>query len=149
MTISAFGVEHSDEIAKKAPKTFDTSRGEDPKGYRQGVGNQLNPRSGVYHKKGSLGRRAGRVAGYGAGAGAAGAALGAAAGALAGKSAGISGQTARLAASVGGGAGAASGRLKALNVNREKGDTAAYRRGGKKKGKKSAGKSYHSKWEVY
>ncbi len=149
MTISAFGVEHGDEIAKKAPKKFNTSTGKDPKGYRQGVGNQLNPRSGVYHKKGSLGRRTGRVAGYGAGFGSAGAAVGAAAGALAGKSAGISGETARLGAAIGGGAGASVGRLKALNVNREKSDTAAYRRGGKKKGKKSAGKSYHTKWEVY
>ena len=149
MTISAFGVEHGDSISKKAPKTFDTSPGKDPKGYRQGVGNQLNPRSGVYHKKGSLGRRAGRIAGYGAGAGAAGAALGAAAGAIAGKHAGISGETARLGGLIGGGAGAGMGRLKAQNVNREKGDTAAYRRSGKKKGKKSAGKSYHSKWEVY
>ena len=163
--ISAFGVDHGGHISKAQPKeNFKPKNPDAPKGYRRAVGNKkINPRSNVYHKKGSLGRRVGRglvgqyagsAAGGAAGAGV-GAGLGAAGGAYLGKITGAgASHGAKAGALVGAGQGAygggilggSLGAVKARNVNRAKGDTVAYH---KKTGKKSSGKSYLHGLEKY
>jgi len=166
MTVSAFGVEHGVSIAKRAPKTFDTSPGVDPEGYRQSVGSQLNPRSAKFHREGSLGRRSKRIAretakgtaraglkGAGIGAGV-GAGLGAASGAYLGKVTRTgAAQTAKWGAAIGalrgagagggigGGIGSNKGMRQGRNQNIKAGDTASYRRGGKNKSEKSKGQN--------
>jgi len=176
MAISAFGVEHGEEFSKSAPSRFNTSPGNDPKGYRQAVGNQLNARSGKFHREGSLGSRSKRITretakGYGKGA-LKGAAIGTAAGGTLGLVSGLAAQragakgaaamglrnankgAAAIGAAYGGGlglggglaTGAALGGAKGMRTgrqqNRDAGDTASYRRGGKNKSKKSKGQNF-------
>ena len=170
MAISAFGVEHGEEFSKAAPSRFNTSRGDDPKGYRQAVGNQLNPRSAKFHRKGSLGSRSKRISrestkGWGRGA-LKGAAIGTGAGALGGAALGIAANKAGASGAVGrtalGGAygglmtgtplGGAIGSAKGTRIGRQQnikaGDTATYRRRGEHKSKKSKGQNFFG-WEKY
>jgi hypothetical protein len=135
MSISAFGVDHGGEIAKRNY----TPPNQEPQ-YRGGIGSGLNARSKTYVKRGTMAERTGRIVGGEIKGAAAGGALGAAGGAALGAITRKPGAV-KLGALAGGGIGSGVGSGIGSNRGRSKnikvGDTIAFNR---RTGAKSQGK---------